>query len=306
MRFFLIPILTIVILCGCIGNNTRRVNRDSGAGNLKQDYSSTTIILYNDTLTLSGKGLKKVTFIKILRADNKRYDLVIVNQNDKTIVAKLKENMAMVAGEAFGVIIGNAYGETVIGAVFSVANGSITNIKLAPGAVTSDKISGPLGGAGVSSGEVLKWNGIKWIPSNLDSLSYKGSWDARHNIPDLNSIGFPEIGSFYLTSIKGNFNLNGIYTWNAGDWVIFGENGWERIQSGSQVSSVFGRKGVVIATDNDYTWAQINKESSSIGDIRDVDCIGPRKNESLGHLKVRGQINIENTDRLIWSTSSIT
>jgi type I restriction-modification system DNA methylase subunit len=35
-------------------------------------------------------------------------------------------------------------------------------------------------------------------------------------------------------------------------------------------------------------------------------CIGPRKNESLGHLKVRGQINIENTDRLIWSTSSIT
>lgn len=38
----------------------------------------------------------------------------------------------------------------------------------------------------------------------------------------------------------------------------------------------------------------------------DPDCIGPRKNESLGHLKVRGQINIENTDRLIWSTSSIT
>jgi hypothetical protein len=40
--------------------------------------------------------------------------------------------------------------------------------------------------------------------------------------------------------------------------------------------------------------------------IVNLDCIGPRKNESLGHLKVRGQINIENTDRLIWSTSSIT
>jgi len=31
-------------------------------------------------------------------------------------------------------------------------------------------------------------------------------------------------------------------------------------------------------------------------------CIGPRKNESLGHLKVRGQISSESTARLICSS----
>lgn len=39
------------------------------------------------------------------------------------------------------------------------------------------------------------------------------------------------------------------------------------ITSGGVVDSVFGRIGVVIAAINDYTWAQINKATSSLADI---------------------------------------
>jgi hypothetical protein len=39
------------------------------------------------------------------------------------------------------------------------------------------------------------------------------------------------------------------------------------IGSGANVTSVFGRTGVVVAATNDYTWAQIDKSTSSLADI---------------------------------------
>ncbi len=39
----------------------------------------------------------------------------------------------------------------------------------------------------------------------------------------------------------------------------------------ASVTSVFGRTGAVVATTNDYTWAQVNKTTSSIGDITTKD-----------------------------------
>ena len=46
-----------------------------------------------------------------------------------------------------------------------------------------------------------------------------------------------------------------------------GDNTWATIPSGA-VSSVFGRTGVVVAATNDYTWAQINKTTSSLADLQ--------------------------------------
>ena len=37
---------------------------------------------------------------------------------------------------------------------------------------------------------------------------------------------------------------------------------------GGSVTSVFGRTGAVVAATNDYTWAQINKSTSSLGDLQ--------------------------------------
>ena len=45
-----------------------------------------------------------------------------------------------------------------------------------------------------------------------------------------------------------------------------GDNTWQTI-TGSGVDSVFGRTGAVAAATNDYTWAQINKATSSLADI---------------------------------------
>ena len=42
---------------------------------------------------------------------------------------------------------------------------------------------------------------------------------------------------------------------------------WLKLDYSDKVSSVFGRVGSVVATDNDYTWAQIDKSTSDIADI---------------------------------------
>jgi len=46
-------------------------------------------------------------------------------------------------------------------------------------------------------------------------------------------------------------------------WVVIGTTK----SGGGAVDSVFGRTGAVVATTNDYTWAQIDKATSSIADI---------------------------------------
>lgn len=47
------------------------------------------------------------------------------------------------------------------------------------------------------------------------------------------------------------------------DWLDIDAN----LSGGGAVSSVFGRTGAVVAVTNDYTWAQVNKATSSIADI---------------------------------------
>lgn len=57
----------------------------------------------------------------------------------------------------------------------------------------------------------------------------------------------------------------------AGGLCIAGDckTAWSQVGGGSgAVSSVFGRTGAVVAATNDYTWAQINKTTSSLGDLQ--------------------------------------
>ena len=61
---------------------------------------------------------------------------------------------------------------------------------------------------------------------------YQGTWNASTNTPTLtSSVGTK--GYYYLVSVAGSTNLNGITTWNAGDWAVFDGSVWERVIGGS-------------------------------------------------------------------------
>ena len=76
---------------------------------------------------------------------------------------------------------------------------------------------------------------ITGIPQGL---VYKGTWNASTNTPTLAS-GTGVTGEFYIVSVAGTTNLDGITDWQVGDWAIFVEVGatdtWQKIDNTSAI-----------------------------------------------------------------------
>ena len=65
---------------------------------------------------------------------------------------------------------------------------------------------------------------------------YSGTWDAATNNPTLtSSVGTK--GEYYVVSVAGSTNLNGITDWKVSDWAIFNGSVWEKVDN-SEVAYV--------------------------------------------------------------------
>jgi hypothetical protein len=63
-------------------------------------------------------------------------------------------------------------------------------------------------------------------------LDFQGSWNASTNSPTLaSSVGTN--GEFYIVSVAGTTDLNGITNWGIGDWAIFNGTAWQRVEGGA-------------------------------------------------------------------------
>jgi hypothetical protein len=81
----------------------------------------------------------------------------------------------------------------------------------------------------------------------LGALSYQGTWDASTNTPTLtSSVGTK--GYYYVVSVAGNTNLNGITDWLVGDWAVFNGSIWQKVDNTETVTSVNGQTGAVSLT----------------------------------------------------------
>lgn len=80
-----------------------------------------------------------------------------------------------------------------------------------------------------NAGKFLTTNGtsVSWADI-AGGLDYQGTWNASTNTPTLvSSTGVN--GYYYVVSVDGSTNLNGITDWKAGDWVIFNGSVWQKI-----------------------------------------------------------------------------
>jgi hypothetical protein len=84
----------------------------------------------------------------------------------------------------------------------------------------------------------------------LGALSYQGTWDASTNTPTLtSSVGTK--GYYYVVSVAGNTNLNGITDWLVGDWAVYNGTVWQKVDNTETVTSVNGQTGAVVLTTTD-------------------------------------------------------
>ena len=87
---------------------------------------------------------------------------------------------------------------------------------------------------------------LSQIPASIQGgVSYQGAWNASTNTPTLtSSVGTK--GYYYVVSVAGSTNLNGVTDWVVGDWAIFNGTIWQKIDNTDLVSSVNGQTGTVV------------------------------------------------------------
>lgn len=119
------------------------------------------------------------------------------------------------------------------------------------------KVAGSGGGGGVAGGVI-----------------YRGTWDAATNNPTLTS-GVGTKGDYYVVSVSGNTNLDGITDWVAGDWAIFNGTVWQKVDNTevvyvSNVATGTGLTGGPITTTGTISIANTTVTAGVYGSASEV------------------------------------
>ena len=107
--------------------------------------------------------------------------------------------------------------------------------------------------AGAANGVATLDSGGK-VPTSqipqMGDLNYQGTWNASTNTPTLVSSSGTK-GYYYVVSVAGNTNLNGITDWAVGDWAVYNGSVWQKIDNTDAVTSVNGYTGTVVLSYSD-------------------------------------------------------
>ena len=131
------------------------------------------------------------------------------------------------------------------------------NISVTGGSISGVTVSGyiPTSAEGVANGVATLDSGgqipLSQIPP-LGDLNYQGTWNATTNTPTLTS----SVGTkcyYYVVSVAGTTNLNGITDWQVGDWAVYNGSAWQKIDNTDAVTSVNGYTGTVVLTQTDIS-----------------------------------------------------
>jgi hypothetical protein len=132
-------------------------------------------------------------------------------------------------------------GTSALTAAATIPNTDITGL----GTASTKDAGAALGVATLDAGGKVP---VSELPAAvLGALSYQGTWDASTNTPTLtSSVGSK--GYYYVVSVAGNTNLNGITDWLVGDWAVFNGSIWQKVDNTETVTSVNGQTGAVVLT----------------------------------------------------------
>jgi hypothetical protein len=135
------------------------------------------------------------------------------------------------------------------------AGGELSGTYASPSLVNSAVTGKVLTGVNITGGTIADTDSIltafgkvqNQINGLIGGSIYKGTWNASTNTPTLtSSVG--TAGNYYIVSVAGTTNLNGITDWQVGDWVIYQGTEWEKVDNTDAVVSVNGFTGAVSLT----------------------------------------------------------
>ena len=119
-------------------------------------------------------------------------------------------------------------------------------------------------------------------------LTYQGTWNADTNTPTLSS-GSGTPGYYYIVSVAGSTNLDGITDWAVGDWAVFSDqatDAWQKIDN-TAVGNVSG-SGV---NNRLVLWSGTSTVDSDSDFYVDGDTIYTNNLGATGSFSIGGDIN---------------
>lgn len=130
--------------------------------------------------------------------------------------------------------------------------------------------------AGVANG-VASLDSSGKVPTSqipqMGDLNYQGTWNATTNTPTLVSSAGTK-GYYYVVSVAGSTNLNGITDWQIGDWAVFNGSVWQKIDNTDSVTSVNGYTGTVVLSYTDVGAQPAGTYVNSVSAISPVTSTG--------------------------------
>jgi hypothetical protein len=131
-------------------------------------------------------------------------------------------------------------------AASTIPNTDVTGL----GTASTKDAGSALGVATLDAGGTVP---LSQIPASIQGgVSYQGTWNASTNTPTLSN-GVGTKGYYYVVSVAGSTNLDGITAWNVGDWAIFNGTVWQKVDNTDAVTSVNGYTGTVVLTQTDIS-----------------------------------------------------
>lgn len=127
--------------------------------------------------------------------------------------------------------------------VITLSNGREINVGEVVAADVAEKI------------RVLTYGGNSGGGGGTSGLTYKGTWNASTNTPTLITSSGTN-GDYYIVSVAGTTDLNGITDWSVGDWAIFNGTAWQKIDqswatagANNNITSMTGITGGISSPD---------------------------------------------------------
>ncbi len=157
--------------------------------------------------------------------------------------------------KANGTVDSTAYiaGFTLAGEV-SGSGSTFVSVTLDNAAVTGKVLTGlsVSGSAIVSTDSILTALGKaqNQINALAGGVNYRGTWNASTNSPSLAS-GVGTQGYYYVVTVAGSTDLDGITDWKLGDWAIYNGTAWQKVDNTDAVVSVNGYMGIVTLSASD-------------------------------------------------------